>query len=94
VALALINAYFGWQQTGLIRLAWLGAAAVVILKSVATYAYFAPVMIGRLEQADFMDAAEVTETVKQWTVLSPLRLGVELFAWIAAVSALVLLGWR
>lgn len=90
--LAILNACLAWQQTGLIESLWLAAAVAIIVKSIATFAYFAPTMMRRIERAETMDAAILESTVRLWTGLSPLRLVPEIFAWVIALRVLVLLG--
>jgi hypothetical protein len=90
--LAIVNLFLACHRTGLLRAVWLAAAIAVILKSVATYTYFVPTMIRKLQHAARMKPAELIKTVNRWTTLSPLRLFLELFAWIAAVWAWSLLG--
>jgi hypothetical protein len=89
--LAIVNLFLAWPQSGLLRTAWLGASIAVLVKSVATYTYFVPTMVRKLGKADSMKPEELTKIVRQWTALSPLRLCLELFGWISAVSALLLL---
>jgi hypothetical protein len=90
--LAIINLFLAWQQQpGLLRTAWLAASIVILVKSAATYTYFVPTMVRKLEKADSIKPEELTKIVRQWTALSPLRLCLELFGWISAVSALLLL---
>ncbi len=75
-----------------VRAAWLGAAIAIALKSVATYAYFAPTMIRKLERAGSMQRQELARVVKRWTRLSPLRIWIEVPAMIAALYAFGRLG--
>jgi hypothetical protein len=89
--LAVINLYFAWQQTGFLRELWLAAAFAIVLKSVGTYAYFAPTMIRKFEKAESLEPAELAKSVKRWTALSPVRLCVELFGWTAAAWTLWLI---
>jgi tellurite resistance protein TehA-like permease len=90
--LAIVNIFLARQALGLLRTVWLAAAIVVILKSIATYTYFVPTMMGKLMKAETMRPEELIQTVNRWTTLSPLRLFLELFAWITAVWAWSLLG--
>jgi len=89
--LAMINVYFAWQRTGFVRELWLAAAIAIVLKSVGTYTYFAPTMIRKFEKSESLDPAELTKSVDRWTALSPVRLCVELFGWMAAVWTLWLI---
>ncbi|MGD0796968.1 MAG: hypothetical protein ABR910_04510 [Acidobacteriaceae bacterium] len=90
--LAILNLCIAWQESGQLRAVWLAAAIVIIAKSVATYTYFVPTMVRKLAQPTDMKPEELTRTVRQWTSLSPLRLGLELFGWIAALWTWSLLG--
>jgi hypothetical protein len=90
--LALVNLFLAWHAPGILRTVWLAAAVAIIVKSIATYTYFVPTMIRKLAKAEAMSPEDLTKTVNRWTTLSPLRLSLELFAWIAAVWAWFLLG--
>lgn len=90
--LAILNLVLAWHATAPLRAAWLAAAIAVILKSIATYTYFVPTMLGKLAKADTMEPEQLTKTVRQWTSLSPLRLCLELFGWAAALWTWQILG--
>jgi hypothetical protein len=90
--LAIVNVYLALHQTGLVRSLWLAASIAIIVKSIATFAYFVPTMVRRIERAEKMDAAMLQSTVSLWTGLSPLRLVLEIFAWVVALRVLALLG--
>jgi hypothetical protein len=83
--LAILNLYLAWQNAGLLREVWLAGTAAIIVKSVATYTYFVPTMIRKLANSVKMEPADLTRTARQWTSLSPLRLCLELFGWVAAM---------
>jgi hypothetical protein len=83
--LALVNVYFAWHRTGTIGDVWLVSGLAIVLKSIATYAYFAPTMIRKFEKAETMEGGALTISVKRWTSLSPIRLCMELVGWVAAV---------
>jgi hypothetical protein len=89
--LAIVNLFLAWQQPGLLQTVWLSASIAILVKSVATYTYFVPTMIRKLGKANSMKPEELTKTVRQWTALSPLRLCLELFGWVSALWALLLL---
>jgi hypothetical protein len=89
--LAIWNAAIAWNQTGPVRTLWLTASIAIILKSIATYVYFVPTMIRRIGRAEGMDVATLQSTVRIWTTLSPLRILVELFAWIVGLRVLTIL---
>ena len=91
--LAILNLVLAWHApAAALRTAWLAAAIAVILKSIATYTYFVPTMLGKLAKAETMEPALLTRTVRRWTSLSPLRLILELFGWLAAIWTWQLLG--
>jgi hypothetical protein len=90
--LAIVNLICAWHATAPFRTVWMAAAIAVIVKSVFTYTYFVPTMIRKLARAETMQPDDLRKTVRQWTSLSPLRLCLELFAWIAALWTWSLLG--
>jgi len=90
--LALLNLFVAWQKTGLLRTVWLAGAIAIIVKSITTYTYFVPTMVRKFAKAAEMKPEQLTKTVRLWTALSPLRLFMELFGWIAAIWAWLLLG--
>lgn len=90
--LALVNLFLAYSSSGLLRSVWLAASIAIIVKSIATYSYFVPTMIRKFEKAAAIEPQALRRSVSQWTSLSPLRLSLELFAWIAAVWAWSLLG--
>jgi hypothetical protein len=90
--LAILNLVLAWHAPTTVRTVWLAAAIAVILKSIATYTYFVPTMLGKLAKAETMDPEVLTKTVRRWTSLSPLRLCLELFGWLAAVWTWSLIG--
>jgi hypothetical protein len=90
--LALINTFIAWHSAGLLRTVWLAASIAIILKSIATYTYFVPTMIRKFGKAESVEPQNLRKSVSQWTSLSPLRLCLEFFAWVAAVWSWSLLG--
>ena len=92
--LALFNLYLAWQQTGSLRNIWFASAMVIVVKSIATYSYFAPAMIRRIGRAEKMDGNVLRKTVRIWAALSPVRVIAELFAWTLGIWALILLSKR
>jgi hypothetical protein len=89
--LAIANIVSGWSSSGVERALWLGAAIAIVLKSLVTFLYFVPTMIGKLEHADSLTEDQLKGIVALWTKLSPLRLVVEAAAWISAIAALLLM---
>jgi len=88
--LALINSFFAWHQTGLVRTLWLTSSVLIIFKSAGTYAYFVPTYIRRIAKPETMDIMSLRRVVRTWTNLSPLRVLVETFAWITGIWALMI----
>jgi hypothetical protein len=89
--LAFLNAYLAWQQAGAVRMVWLAASLIIIVKSVATYLYFAPTMMRSFEHATGLETTKLRRMISQWTMLSPLRAAAEFIAWAAGVYALILM---
>ena len=89
--LALVNLYGAWHQAGPVRLLWFISSLTIIIKSVATYAYFAPVMIRHIERSEEMDPNTLRRMIALWTMLSPMRVIAELIAWISGIWTLILI---
>lgn len=89
--LALVNAFFAWHQSGLVRNLWLTSSLAIVFKSAGTYGYFVPTYIRRIAKPETMDVMALRSVVNTWTNLSPLRVLVETFAWIAGIWALMIL---
>lgn len=89
--LSIINVFLAWRSTTEARTVWLSAALLIFLKSITTYVYFAPTMMLKFEHSDQMDAETLKRSVKIWTLLSPMRVPVELVAWVLGVRAIFLL---
>jgi hypothetical protein len=88
VLLSVINIPLAWNHTGGTHAYWLAAAVAVFISRVITFSYFIPVMIRKIMQPETIEASRLRAIVKQWIALSPLRLVIELFAWIMLVVAL------
>jgi len=88
VLLSVINIPLAWNHTGGAHAYWLAAAVAVFISRVITFSYFIPVMIRKIMQPETIEASRLRAIVKQWIALSPLRLVIELFAWIMLVLAL------
>jgi hypothetical protein len=86
--LSVINMIVAWRNVGFTTL-WFGAALLIFLKSLATYFYFVPTMMRKFKRAETMDAEKLKRSVSLWTSLSPIRIIVEVVAWVAALSALL-----
>jgi hypothetical protein len=89
--LAVLNVFFAWHQIGFVRTLWLTSSALIIFKSAGTYGYFVPTYIRRIAKPETMDIMALRRVVRTWTNLSPLRVLVEMFAWITGVWALMIL---
>jgi hypothetical protein len=90
--LAILNVFVAWHQTGLVRNLWLISSVSIALKSLATYTYFVPTYILRISKPQTMDTTALRRIVRTWTTLSPLRVLVEIFAWITGILALFFSG--
>jgi hypothetical protein len=86
--LSIINMLVAWRSVGLTT-AWFSAALIIFLKSLATYLYFVPTMMRKFKRPETMDAEKLRKSVALWTSLSPVRIVVEVVAWIGALSALL-----
>ena len=89
VLLSVINIFIAVNQAGDARTYWLAAAVTVFIGRVITFSYFIPVMIRKIMKPESIEATRLRAIVKQWTDLSPLRLVIELFAWIMLVIVLM-----
>jgi hypothetical protein len=88
--LAVVNVFLAWHQVGLVRDLWLISSIAIVLKSIGTYGYFVPTYVRRISKPESMDTVELRRVVRTWTRLSPLRVLVEIFAWITGIWALAL----
>ena len=88
--LAIVNVFIAWDQVGIVRDLRLMSSIAIVLKSLGTYGYFVPTYIRRIAKPNTMDAVTLRRLVRQWTGLSPLRIVVEIFAWITGIWALLL----
>jgi hypothetical protein len=89
--LAVVNIYFAWHQAGAVRLLWLISSLTIVVKSLATYAYFAPVMMRHIERSEEMDLGTLRRMIAMWTMLSPMRIIAEVIAWISGIGTLILI---
>jgi hypothetical protein len=87
---AIVNMFLAWDQVGIVRELWLMSSIAIVLKSLGTYGYFVPTYIRRIAKPNTMDTMTLRRLVRQWTGLSPLRIVVEIFAWITGMWALLL----
>jgi hypothetical protein len=89
VLLSVINIPLAWNHPGAAHTYWLAAAVAVFVSRLITFSYFIPVMIRKIMQPETIEATRLQAIVKKWTALSPLRVVIELFAWIMLVAALM-----
>ena len=89
VLLSIANIILACNYTGEARTCWLTAAIAIFIGRVITFSYFIPVMIRKIMQPEAIEARRLKAIVKQWIALSPLRLIIELFAWVMLVAALM-----
>ena len=75
--LSIWNFVLALHASGELKLLWVAAGAGIIAKSIATYAYFVPTMVRKFERSRTQSTNELTKAVRRWTVLSPLRLCIE-----------------
>lgn len=88
VLLSIINLVLAWNDTGGTHIYWLTAAIAVFLNRLATFSYFIPVMLRKIMQPETVEPSRLKAIVKRWIALSPLRLVVELFAWVMLLITL------
>jgi hypothetical protein len=84
---AIVNVFLAWDQVGMVRDLWLMSSIAIVLMSLGTYGYFVPTYIRRIAKPSTMAAVTLRRLVRQWTGLSPLRIVVEIFAWITGMWA-------
>lgn len=86
--LTLASLLAAWYSATPRKELWLGAAVVVLIERIATFAYFIPTMV-RL-QRETVGSGTVETTVSRWVWLNYVRNGIYLAAWIMALKALAL----
>lgn len=86
--LTLASLVAAWYSASPRRELWLGAAVVVLIERMATFAYFMPTM-GKL-QHEAVRPSTVETTVSRWISLHHVRTGIYLAAWITALQAFAL----
>jgi hypothetical protein len=75
--LSVWNLVLALHASGELKLLWVAAGAAIIVKSIASYAYFVPTMMRKFERSRIQSTPELASAVRRWTALSPLRLGIE-----------------
>lgn len=89
ILLAILNLILAWRFNGPAQAYWLSAAAIVLVGRAITFGYFIPVMLYKIMQPEKIEAKRLQRIVKLWTGLSPLRIVLELAAWILLCGALL-----
>jgi len=89
--LTLVNLVFAWRYNGEAHSFWLAAAWLVFLGRVVTFIFFVPPMLQQFMKPEQAAPDKLQQSVQRWTKLSPLRLPVELLAWVLAMWAFHLL---
>ena len=75
-----------WYAMSPRRELWLGAAAVVLIERIATFAYFTPTLLKLQRERAGLPVVETAAS--RWVSLSHVRTGVYLAAWVTALQAL------
>jgi hypothetical protein len=83
--LTLASLVAAWYSASPRRELWLGAAVVVLIERMATFAYFMPTM-SKL-QREAVRPSTVETTVSHWISLHHVRTGIYLAAWLTALQA-------
>lgn len=86
--LTVANPIVAWRDTSPRRYWWLGAAGVILLERISTFAYFIPTMVG-LTSAELPDAT-VKAALSQWLFFNHCRHVLSLTGWLMALKALSL----
>jgi hypothetical protein len=89
VLLSVVCIVLAWRRCGSMQGYLMAAAVAVFVDRVITFSYFIPVMIRQIMQPENIGALRLRKIVRQWTMLSPIRIVFALFAWIMLVLALV-----
>lgn len=89
--LTLASLVVAWRTPDVVRNWWLGAAAAALLDRVLTFTYFIPTMI-KLMRAEAFGKSEAVAKALQWVRPGYLRHAATLGAWLAALTALSLMG--
>jgi hypothetical protein len=90
--LSIWNFVLALHASGELKLLWAAASVAIVVKSIATYAYFVPTMMRKFERSRSQSASELTKAVRRWTFLSPLRLCIEIPALFCALWVYAHLG--
>lgn len=90
--LSIWNLVLALHASGELKLLWLAAGAAIVVKSIATYTYFVPTMMRKFERSRIQSTSQLTKAVRRWTVLSPLRLCIEVPALVCTLWVYAHLG--
>lgn len=89
--LSLVNLVVAWRYSGEAHSYWLWASLLVVFGRIITFVFFVPPMLKHFMKPELVPAEQLQRLVKRWTTLSPLRLPLELLAWVLAMWAFHLL---
>lgn len=87
--LTLASLLVAWQAQGPRRDWWLGAAVIILVERIGTFAYFIPTAL-KLMGAETLSALTAKAMASQWVHLNYTRAALVLIGWIAALKALSL----
>ncbi len=87
--LTLASLFLASRSIGPDRSWWLGAALIIVIERIATFAYFIPTM-ARLQRGTGMADAQALATLSQWMWLNNGRHLLTLAGWLLAMRALTL----
>ena len=87
--LTLANLVAAWLDRGPRRYWWLGAVAIIVVRRIATFAYFIPTMVW-LQGTEGLSEAQVQTALSHWLFLDYGRHILTLAGWLAALKALSL----
>lgn len=85
--LALVNLVMAWRYNGEAHGFWLAAALLVLAGRIATFIFFVPPMLKVFMKPENTDPVVLQRKVRRWTMLSPVRIPVEMLAWGLAMWA-------
>ena len=89
VLLSIISIVLFWNYKGGAQPYLMAAAVAVFIDRVITFSYFIPVMIRKIMEPEKIEKSRLQKIVRQWIMLSPIRVVFGLFVWIMLVVALM-----
>jgi len=84
--LTLASLVVAWQSSGPRRDWWLGAAVIILVERIGTFAYFIPTGL-KLMRAEPLPESTVGTMASQWVSLNYVRAVLSLAGWVAALKA-------